>query len=371
MKSNDLKYIYLACPWSPIGGGMYKVADYLIQFQAVGMGSADLRVLDTRGGGRAILSLPILVLALVKVLLGRLSGRLVGVHINMAERLSFFRKGTLVLFARLIGLPVVVHLHAAQLHHGYHALPPILQQLMRWVFSKASFVIVLGRQAQKFAIEDLGVPASQVEILINGVPANSEPRRKVNTGGPFNILFLGNLTERKGVSDLLKAIALPELIARKGRWHLRVAGGGDIAYYQTLAKSLNIADCVDFLGWADQKTAAHLLAQADTVILPSYDEGLPLSILEALATGVAVVATPVGEIPSVLTSGINTLFVNPGDIPAIAKTLCRLMDEPSLREKLEQAGFEIYKQQFSMDVFFRNVARIHQQQFGYCASLLG
>lgn len=369
MKRNDLKYIYLASPWSPMGGGMYKIADYLMQSQAEDSGAADLRPLESRGAGSAIFSPVFLALALIKILMGRLSGRLVGVHVNMAERLSLFRKGIIVLFAKSMGVPVVLHLHAAQLHHGYHAVPRLLQRLIRLVFLQANSVIVLGTQAQQFIIEEMGVPSQRVKLVTNGVPISHEPRRTFNADEPFNILFLGNLSERKGVSDLLKALASSELMARQGKWRARFAGGGDVAHYQALAESLGIADRVELLGWADQALATKLVANADVVILPSYDEGLPLTILEALAKGVAVITTPVGEIPTVLTPDVDALFVNPGDVSAIAQALLRLMDEPALRVKLEQAGFEVYRQKFSMDVFFKAIARIHQQQFGYCAML--
>lgn len=369
MKRNDLKYIYLASPWSPMGGGMYKIADYLIQSQAEGLGAANLRPLESRGAGSAVFSPVFLALALIKILMGRLSGQLVGVHVNMAERLSLLRKGIIVLFAKSMGVPVVLHLHAAQLHHGYHAVPSLLQRLIRLVFLHADSVIVLGTQAQQFIVEEMGVPAQRVDLVTNGVPISSEPRRTFNANEPFNVLFLGNLSERKGVSDLLKALATPGLMARQGKWLARFAGGGDVAHYQALADALGIADRVEWLGWADQALATKLVANADVVILPSYDEGLPLTILEALAKGVAVIATPVGEIPTVLTPDVDALLVNPGDVSAIAQALLRLMDEPALRVKLEQAGFEVYRQKFSMDVFFKAIAHIHQQQFGCCATL--
>src|SRR4051794_29434310 len=86
------RYIYIACPWTPVGGGMFKVADYLIQSQAssAARGGVQLRPLDTRGGGHAALSLWVLLTALAKLLRGRFSGKLAGVHVNMAERLSLW-----------------------------------------------------------------------------------------------------------------------------------------------------------------------------------------------------------------------------------------------------------------------------------------
>ena len=120
-------HIFIACPWNPNGGGMFKVADYLIQCQhAVVKGGAEEHValcaLDTRGEGSALASMGMLVLALARIAKNRISGQLKGVHVNMAERLSLFRKAVVVVFSRAIGLPVVLHLHAAQLHHFYLSL---------------------------------------------------------------------------------------------------------------------------------------------------------------------------------------------------------------------------------------------------------
>ena len=121
------RYIYIACPWTPVGGGMFKVADYLIQSQAAGGDApshgAQLRPLDTRGARGAAWSLGILALALGRLVRGRLDGRLAGVHVNMAERLSLVRKGLVVATCRGLGLPVVLHLHAAQLHRAWPDLP--------------------------------------------------------------------------------------------------------------------------------------------------------------------------------------------------------------------------------------------------------
>lgn len=358
-------YIFLACPWTPMGGGMYKVVDYLVQAQRIGAGSADFKVLDTRGA-TLYRSVVVLLKALWRIVLGRASGRLKGIHVNMAERLSVLRKGMVVLSARAMGLPVVLHLHAAQLHHFYADLPKPLQWLTRRVFATASQVLVLGEQSRRFVVDTLGVPASKVEVVINGVPHVTTRRRPETPGKVFKVLFLGNLMERKGVSDLLKALASEPLRTRS--WTADFAGGGDVAHYRALAGSLKLDQRVNFVGWADQAKAAQLLSQADVLVLPSYDEGLPLVILEALAHGVAVVCTPVGEIPAVLTIDDEVLMATPGDIDSIAEAIARLIDHPDLRRHLEAQGHQAFLKRFSMDIFFGRIAAIHQRSFDVSAS---
>lgn len=361
------RFIYIACPWTPKGGGMFKVADYLIQNQAQRQAPprhAELRPLDTRGSGPAAWSAVVLAGALLRLAAGRLSGRLAGVHVNMAERLSLVRKSLLILACRLLGLPVVLHLHAAQLHHFYRALPAPLKALTRAVFRLPQCCVVLGEASRRFVTLELGVPAQRVRVLINGVPEPVARRRQ--PGAMQQVLFVGNLSERKGVSDLLAALAAPGFDAQ----HTRVsfAGGGDVQAYRRRARELGLQDWVRFEGWADQRRVAELMAQADVLVLPSYDEGLPLVILEALSHGVAVLCTPVGEIPSMLRDGEHALFTPAGDVPALAAQLQRLLHNPPLRERLERQGRALYEAEFSMRHFFDGVARIHRACFGVCAS---
>lgn len=363
---SQTRFIYVACPWTPKGGGMFKVADYLLQSQSenCASGYAQLRALDTRGGGSAGMSLVVLIQAMYKLIAGKLSGDLAGVHVNMAERLSLFRKGAIIALCKALKIPVVLHLHAAQLHHFYRGLPDPLQALTRWFFSLASACVVLGESSQRFVIDELHVAPEKVVIVINGVPAPDLPKQH-KTDAKFNLLFLGNLSERKGVSDLLRALSNPGFDPQQ--LEVTIAGGGDIPHYQQLVQQLGVSDLVDFTGWADQAQAAELLSRADALILPSYDEGLPLVILEAMAASVAVICTPVGEIPSVLTDQLNACFVTPGDSGSIAKTIQRLINDPKFRRKLQQNGRDIYLREFCMTRFFANIASIHQQCFGVCA----
>ena len=239
VRRHDDRYIYIACPWGPKGGGMFKVADYLIQGQnpCRSAGAAELRHLDTRGGGSATFSLLVLATALINWARGRISGRLCGVHVNVAERLSLFRKSAVIILSRALGVPVVLHLHA-QLHHSYRRFWWPVQGVVRWVFSLASGCVVLGANAQHFVINELGVPPDRVDIVLNGVPEPVEVRRTRRMGSVQRVLFLGNLSKLKGVSDLLEALAAPELDT--SRLEVIFAWGGDIPVYRALAKDLQV-----------------------------------------------------------------------------------------------------------------------------------
>ena len=358
------RYIFIASPWTAMGGGMFRVGEYLLQAQKseVPPEAAELRALETRGAAGALFSLWVLTTALVKIVRGRVSGQLVGVHVNMAERLSIVRKGAVIVLSRALGIPVVLHLHAAELHHTYPRLPRPLQAMTRWVFSLPASCVVLGTAAQRFVIDELRVPSSRVEIVFNGVPAPTVPRRLVKENAVKRLLFVGNLSERKGVTDLLKALSRPGF--EDFPLELVFAGDGDIAGYQAKANALGLEKKVRFAGWVGQAEVADLMAQADLLVLPSYDEGLPLVILEALGNGVAVVCTPVGEIPSVLQHGITACLVEPGDVNGLAASIQSLLRQPELIQALEKNGKALYEQKFSLSRFFFNIAQIHKRSFG-------
>jgi glycosyltransferase involved in cell wall biosynthesis len=361
----DGRFVYIAVPWTPLGGGMYKVADYLIQSQAGQPGAPVLRPLDTRGSGGKAASLLQVARAVGRLARDRFAGRVAGVHVNMAERLDFFRESIVLVACRALGLPTVLHLHAAQLHHSFRRWPAPVRAVVRWIFSLPRSCVVLGRVSADFVSRELRVPAERVEIVINGVPAPAAPRRVAGAAGVSRLLFVGNLSERKGVSDLLQALAHPVLA--QVPLQLLLVGGGDIDGYRAQAERLRVGDKVRFHGWADQDQLHRLLADADALVLPSYDEGLPLAILEAMANGVAVVCTPVGEIPHVLAHRRSACFVEPGDPASIARGLAQVLTDRELRERLERTGQAMYAERFSLPHFAAAIARIHQRQFGLSA----
>jgi glycosyltransferase involved in cell wall biosynthesis len=167
---------------------------------------------------------------------------------------------------------------------------------------------------------------------------------------------------RKGIFDLLHAAA--QLPTRSPPWQLTVAGGGEIEECATLAHRLGIADRVAFAGWVDQARARVLLAEADLLVLPSYDEGLPLVILEALGMGTPVLCTPVGAIPEVLEDLRTAVFVRPGDPAELSLKLQRLLENASLRQTLSTNGMALFARQFTLDAFIERLFDVYRRYCG-------
>lgn len=351
--------IYMACPMGPVGGGMARVVDGLIDASrsAAGSSAAPLVALDTRGQGSAAGSLVVLLGAMRVLIAARKN--VAGVHIHLAERLSLLRKGALMLMCRALGMPTIVHLHAAQFAPFYRQLPAPARWLTRRLLQLPACLIVLGQRASQFMTDEVGVPAQRVRIVPNGVPAPRIARQR--DAAIRRVLFVGNLSERKGVSDLLQALCLPGW--DRTRTQVLLAGGGDVEGYRAKALAMGLDPWLQWTGWLAPQQMAQRMAQADVLVLPSYDEGLPLVILEAMAQGVAVVCTPVGEIAHFITDEQEALFVPPGDCQALARQIQRVLTDDALRSRLETAGRQLYASRFSMDRFSTEIARLHRQHF--------
>ena len=352
---NARRTVFLACPYGQVGGGMGSIMEYLSTLEHDPSGQFDLKRLESRGGGNLALSPLFLAAAVGRIFLEAARGRLAVVHLNLAERGSVYRKAVLLAATKLAGGRVLLHLHAAQIVQFHDSMGGTGRGLLRWMFRGADRCVVLGEVWRRWAMDTFGVDPNRIGIIYNGVPATVAKPRTPQPDAPFRLLFVGNLLERKGVSDLLRAFAS----LRAHRIELTMAGGGPVETYRTLAADLGIADRVRFTGWLSQAATRALMVESGALILPAYDEGLPLVILEALASRTPVICTPVGSIPEVLEDRRTALFVTPGDPAGIAAAVLTLAGDPALGAALSDAGAALYERLFTMEAFARAVGSVY------------
>ncbi|WP_158258728.1 glycosyltransferase family 4 protein [Rhodopila globiformis] len=354
---SNRRTVFLVCPYGQIGGGMGSIMDYLASQQHDPLDRFDLKRLESRGGGHIAFSPLFLAAAVGRIVLEAMRGRLAVVHLNLAERGSVYRKAVLLAVAKLSGGRVLLHLHAAQIVQFHASVGPARRMLMRWMFHAADHCVVLGEVWRRWVADTFDIRANRISVIYNGVPATAPRPRTVPRDGRFRLLFVGNLLERKGVKDLLQAFATPSLRSRN--IELTMAGGGPVEQCRALAQQLGIADRLRFTGWVSQEAARDLMVNADALILPAYDEGLPLVILEALASATPVICTPVGSIPEVLADHETALFVSPGDVSGIAAAIVELIDQPATGRRIAAAGSALYERLFTMEAFARSIGSLY------------
>ena len=340
---------------------MGRVKDYILAFNRDPLPGLTFQEGITRDNGGFVLSIVNTALLICRIWYLQLGGRLAAVHVNLGDNYSAVRKGVLTILSRLSGAKVLVHFHGVVLDAQWRRAGPCMRWLIGVPFRAASTTIVLGRIWQQWLVQDLGVSPDRVTVVANGVPVPDYGGRDHLTPRPqVEIVFVGNLLKRKGVDDLIAAAAVLKDEARP--WRLTFAGGGDIAGYQEKTRAMGLSNRIQFVGWIDAPQIAAMLAKSDIMVLPSYYEGLPLVILEAIGAGTPVICTPVGAIPEFLKDGETVLFVEPGDVRGLAAALKRLIFDPAMRQTLGDAGYREYEAVFSLVAFRQSILKIYQNK---------
>ena len=275
-------------------------------------------------------------------------------HIHTAERGSTFRKNFYLRKVKRAGKRAVVHIHGAEYLTFYDGLDRGKKEIVKDFFQRADLVLALSdswkdeleRRFQMKACQTLynGVEPAELQLAV------SDPAEHRNS-----FLMLGRLGERKGTYDL---IAAAELALRQNPGlKLCLAGDGEVDQVRALVKEKGLEQNITVPGWIDRAERLRRLRNAATVVLPSYHEGLPVSILEGMAAGKAVISTTAGAIPEVVGEE-NGILVAPGDIPALADALLRCSGSPGLLTNMSENNRKKVELGFS-------VRRVHQQLASY------
>ncbi len=249
------------------------------------------------------------------------------VHLHISRH-SFWRQAPFAAAALAARRPLIVQVHGAGL--GGEA---------RMLLERAACVVV-ACEAQRLWVKSL---ARRAEVLCVPPPAPAAIRPLAPR--PSVVLFLGRLAAGKGIFDLLDAIvgvraSVPDV-------RLVCAGRGDRAGILRHAERLGIADAVKLTGWVGPSGKRALLETAAAFALPSYDEALPVSLIEAMSAGVPPVVSPVGGIPEVVQEGVSGFFVAPGDRAGLARRLKRLLLDRALAERIGTAARESARLRFA------------------------
>lgn len=340
-------------------GGVGTLLLYLADAWADRPDAPPVRVVDTRGQGGAAAGAAAFVRAVFVLLRLGLSGRLLLAHVHMATRGSAVRKCLLCAAANLIGVPTIVHQHGADFQDFFRRQPAPFRWAIRGALNRSRRVVVLGEAWREFVVREVGVRPEKVVVSANGVARPASPPAAPRPGGPARILFLGRIGERKGVPELLDALARPRL--RERAWVATVAGDGEVERFRREADRLGLADRVEVPGWLDRDATAAALREADMLALPSHHEAMPIAVLEALAHRVAVVTTPVGAVPEFLADGVNALLVPPGDPDALADALVRLLADEGERARLAAAGHGVFLDRFEIGAVADGILALYRE----------
>ena len=257
------------------------------------------------------------------------------VHIHGASDASFYRKRIFINIAKSFNKKVIFHCHGAEFKRFTSQHKRIVASTLR----KCDCIIALSQSWKEWF--ESTFQHENVVVIKNVIAA--PVIKKVDKDCRFTLLFLGRLGKRKGMYDLLDVLKNNKE-KYEGKILLLIGGDGETEKAVNYIKQNNLDNIVKFKGWISGRQKILLLNQADTYILPSYNEGLPISVLEAMSYSLPIISTNVGGIPEILKHSVNGFLIHPGNKNEIEESINNLISDKGLREKMGRASRDMVKE---------------------------
>ena len=245
-------------------------------------------------------------------------------HVNMAADASFYRKKIFIDTAALFHKKILIHEHGGDFQSFYYNKNNESgRRLIRKTLNKAQVFVVLSQEWAEF-FKPI-VNKEKIVILENAVLI---PPTTKTSYDDHNLLFLGRLCKEKGISELLDAVSI---VAQKYP-DIRLYLGGVWEDNNLKKKAAALKEHVKYLGWIDDKQKEQYMEKCSIFVLPTYFEGQPISLLEAMAKGMTVISAEVGGIPQIVTNNQEGILIPPKDTKALSDSICDLLDDPKAKK---------------------------------------
>ena len=268
-----------------------------------------------------------------------------------------------LLASRKLGVPNVVSIQGGD-GHWVGSCCETHRVAMCTVLAHANALLIGGRSFVEEVCGRLGSDPVRFTIVPGAVDTARFARGTpdglpAGHAGPVRLLYHGRVDRRKGVLDFIEALAI--LRAQGTPFSAVISGiGPDVEPARALAEEHAFTEAeIAFTGYADYASVPDLYRAADVFVSPTYAEGFSNTILEAMAAGLAVVSCHAVGVSDCLRDGENGLLVDPGDVPAQATALTRVIADPALRRRLAAAGLEECRRVYSWAAVGRQIMRVY------------
>lgn len=294
--------------------------------------------------------------AALLTLLGLLCrGKVAICHLHGSHKGSIYRKALFVFICKLFNCKVIFHLHGSVFARVYDHATVFYQRIVQYVLNSADSVFVLSNYWANYV--SAITPDADVRVINNFPSPVFETlfdERQFNHDNHLSLLFLGFVGERKGIYDLVDAVSLLKQQGTTG-FTITVGGNGEVAKLQRIIEERALSEYFNVVGWVTGEQKYELMKNADVLLLPSHNEGLPIAILEAMSSGLAVVSTTVGGIPEAIPNDLSGLLIKPGDTHALAEALLKYLINRELVEDAARHARHRYDMHYSSTVNTRMI----------------
>lgn len=267
------------------------------------------------------------------------------VFVFAAHDYSFYEKGVMVYLASLFNKKTILAPRSGFLIDNV-ANSETYKSRVAKILNKSDLILCQGTYWKNFFVENFDVNEQKLIVINNCIDHKQFYDKDFQDDEPLSILFMGWVEKNKGIFDLVKAM---EILKDKNiRW--KFAGNGiGMQELQEKLKQIGLTDKTDFYGWIFGEIKLKALQQADVFVLPSYREGMPNAVLEAMAAKTAVISSNVGAIPDLIKQGQNGFMVDAGDHLDLVKRIEEIYRDKELRVRLSKNAYSTIKNNFSLE----------------------
>ena len=263
--------------------------------------------------------------------------------------------------AMMSGVPIVIGTEV----NIYENKKPLHARLERWLMKGTDAVVASAASVKDYYVNQVEADPAAVEVIYNAVDwaqlqtTMSRDELRKSTGVPTDVpaaAIIARLTEQKAHRVLFESMTHRDL----SKLHLMVVGDGELRDdLHSRAASFGISSRVHFLG--ARRDLGNILAASDIFTMPSFWEGLPLSMVLAMGAGLPVVASRVAGIPEVVKDRITGLLVEPGNSDQLARALAVLVKDPPLGSRLGAAAREFVLPRFGVDGYVASITALYDR----------
>lgn len=340
---------------SSVKGGITSVIDRFLNYN---WNDVDIELLPTYIEGSSIKKIIFFLKSIFKYIKRLIKNDFDIAHIHMSYKGSFFRKFIIVSLGKVFNKKIILHLHGSEFEVFYINSSKIVKRLIRNIFESCDLVIVLGERWKK-VVKGIA-PNSNISVFNNAV--NIPDYTAEWNEGKINILFLGVLIKRKGIFDLIEAIKILNQngIVREKNLNFIIGGSGpEEDEIKNKINEYNLNFCVEMTGWVNGKLKEELLKKSQVFVLPSYNEGLPMAILEAMSYGIPVISTDVGSIAEVVIENKTGFLIKPGEYKRIVNCIIAVVKDKAEWINKSSACKKIINNNFNEQKYFNKVTNMY------------
>lgn len=339
MKNNDKIKVLMVGPDLSVKGGMTSVVN---GYYECGLDKkVDLKFIGSVNDKNAICKIIKMISGFCKYLLN--VNKYDIVHIHMSYRLSVYRKCLYLRIAKFFGKKVILHAHGSEFKIFYDEECNNKQK--RYIakcFNMSDKIIVLSEEWYEYFKKI--VSEDKLVVIYNSISIPKDFKKNIDNK---NILFLGKIGDRKGVYDLIDVI---EKLSKEYKTiKLFIGGNGEVEKLISIIKERKLEETIQYIGWTTGNKKNKYLKDCSYYILPSYNEGMPMSVLEGMSYKNITLSTYVGGIPKVISNYENGLLFNPGDKEKMYEYFKELFSNKKLRKKLSDNARITTEEKFNIE----------------------